>query len=220
MTEPDLPAPQIERPRRQRDVFLEGTDRGLVVLRDIPIGALPVGLAVLRGLLLRGGALLHVERNAYLEELERGQDPGLLGAAYAVQHVHGALETEPGIRWHRHRVPEVVRIVSLVVVGDAGVGVYRFRALGEVVGGDPGGDQAGLVAEDAGVEDRADLAYHPPPLERLYAADDLLARDTHLAPDHRERLPLQRELALDQVEYVLVDAIHHAAAGDCADHGF
>src|SRR3712207_6211559 len=75
MTEPDLPAPQVERTRRQGDVFLESPDGGPVVLRDVPIGALPVRLAVLRGLLLRGGALLHVERDAYLEELERGQDP-------------------------------------------------------------------------------------------------------------------------------------------------
>jgi hypothetical protein len=83
-----------------------------------------------------------------------------------------------------------------------------------------GGHQAGLVAEDARIEDRADLAYHPPPLERLYAADDLAAPDPHLAPDRRERLPLQRKLALDEVEYVFVQAVHHAAAGDCADHVF
>src|SRR5918992_1733935 len=212
MTEPDLPAPQIERPRRQRDVFLEGPDRGLVVLRDIPIGALPVGLAVLRGLLLRGGALLHVERDAYLEELERGQDPGLLGAAYAVQHVHGALEPQARVGGHRHRVPEVELVVALVVVGDAGMGVYGFGALGELVGWDLGGYQARLIAEDTGVEDGADLAYHVRPLERLYPADHLVARDSHLASDRHERLPLQRKLALDQVEYVLVYAVHHAAA--------
>src|ERR671911_1191524 len=47
--ETDLPSPQVERTRRQRDVLLEGDDGGLVVLGDVLVGALPVGLAVLRG---------------------------------------------------------------------------------------------------------------------------------------------------------------------------
>src|SRR5215204_281822 len=202
--EPDLPAPQVEGPRRQGGVLLQGPDGGFVVLRNVPVGALPVDLAVLRGLLLRGGALLHVERDADLEELERGQDPGLLGAAYAVEDVHGAFESQPGIGGHRHRVPEVERIVSLVVVGDAGVGVYRFGTLGEPFGWYLRGHEARLVAEDAGVEDRADLADHPSSFQRLYPADYLVPGDPHLAPDRRKRLPLQRELPLDQVEYVLV----------------
>src|SRR5918994_60797 len=37
-----LPSPQVERTRRKRDVLLEGPDGGLVVLGDVPVGALPV----------------------------------------------------------------------------------------------------------------------------------------------------------------------------------
>src|SRR5829696_2791972 len=105
---------------------------------------------------------------------------------------------------HSHRVPEVELVVALVVVGDAGVGVYCLGAFVELVRWDLGRHQARLVAEDASVEDRADLAYNPPSFERLYPADDLAARDPHLAPDRRERLPLQRKLLLDEVENVLV----------------
>src|SRR5215207_10144440 len=168
------------------------------------VGARPVRLAVLRGLLLGGGARLHVERDAYLEELQGRQNSGLLGAAYAVQHVYGVLEPQAGIGGHSHRVPEVELVVALVVVGDAGVGVYCLGAFVELVRWDLGRHQARLVAEDASVEDRADLAYNPSSFERLYPADDLAARDPHLAPDRRERLPLQRKLPLDEVENVLV----------------
>ena len=180
--------------------------------------ALPVRLAVLGGLLLRGGALVHVEGHPDLEQLQGGQDAGLLGAAYVVQHVDGTLEPQAGVGRDGDGVPEVELVVALVVVGDAGVGVYGLRALVQLVGRDRGGDQARLVAEDARVEDGADLAYHSAPLERLYAPDDLVPGDPKLAPDGLERLPLQRDLALDPVEYLPVGAVHHATAGSCADH--
>src|SRR5215208_1572283 len=86
------------------------------------------------------------------------------------------------------------------------------------MGLDPCGDQARLVAQDARVEDSADLAYHPRPLERLYTPDDFVASDPQLASHGLEWLPLQRDLALDPVEYLLVGAVHHATAGSCADH--
>src|SRR5215211_1675988 len=83
---------------------------------------------------------------------------------------------------------------------------------------DFGSDQARFVAEDARIEDGADLAYHAPPLERLNTPDDLVARYPEVTPDGLERLPLQRDLALDPVEYLPVGAVHHATAGSCADH--
>src|SRR5215210_2523488 len=216
--EADLPSPQIERTRRQRYVLLEGPDGGLVVLRDVLVGALAVGFAVLRSLLFRGGAGVHIKGHPDLEELQGGQDTGLLGTANVVQHVDGALEAQAGVGRDGHRVPEVELVVAFVVVGDAGVGVYGLGALVEVVGRDSGGDQARLVAEDARIEDRADLAYYASPLERLNTPDDLVARDPKVAPDGLERLPLQRDLALDPVEYLPVGAVHHATAGSCAYH--
>src|SRR5215208_382855 len=216
--EADLPSPKVERTRRQGDVLLEGPDGGLIVLRDVPVGTLPVGLAVLRGLLLGRSAGIHIQGHPDLEELQGGQNAGLLGAAYVVQHVDGAFESQAGVGRDGDGIPEVELVVALVVVGDAGVGVYGLGALVEFVVRDRGGDQARLVPEDARGEDRADLADHTPPLERLYPADDLVARDPHLAPDGLERLPLQRDLALDPVEYLLVSAVHHATAGSCADH--
>src|ERR671911_1231931 len=216
--ETDLPSPQVERSWRERDVLLEGPNGGLIVLRDVLVGALSVGLAVLGGLLLRRSAGIHIQGHPDLEELQGGQDAGLLGAAYVVQHVHSAFEPQAGVGRDGDGVPEVELVVALVVVGDAGVGVYGLGALVEPVVRDPGGDQARLVAEDARVEDSADLAYHPPPLERLYTPDDLVTRDSQLAPDGLERLPLQWDLALDPVEYLLVGAVHHATAGSCANH--
>src|ERR671911_2709042 len=216
--ETDLPSPQVERSWRERDVLLEGPNGGLIVLRDVLVGALSVGLAVLGGLLLRRSAGIHIQGHPDLEELQGGQDAGLLGAAYVVQHVHSAFEPQAGVGRDGDGVPEVELVVALVVVGDAGVGVYGLGALVEPVVRDPGGDQARLVAEDARVEDSADLAYHPPSLERLYTPDDLVARDPQLASDSLERFPLQRDLALDPVEYLPVGAVHHATAGSCADH--
>src|ERR687898_1937024 len=216
--EADLPSPQVERTRRQGDILLEGPDGGLIVFRDVPVGTLPVGLAVLGRLFLGRSAGIHIQGHPDLEELQGGQNAGLLGAAYAVQHVDGAFESQAGVGRDGHGIPEVELVVALVVVGDAGVGVYSLGAFAQPVCLDPGGDQARLVAEDARVEDGADLAYHPPPLERLYAPDHLVARDAQLAPDGLERLPLQRDLALDPVEYLPVGAVHHATAGSCADH--
>src|SRR5918995_3997760 len=135
-----------------------------------------------------------------------------------MQHVDGAFEAQAGVGRDGHRVPEVELVVAFVVVGDAGMGVDGLGALVELIGRDPGGDQARLVAEYARVEDRADLAYHATPLERLDTPDDLVASDPEFAPDGLERLPLQRDLALDPVEYLPVGAVHHATAGCCAYH--
>src|SRR5919112_576421 len=216
--EAHLTTPQIEGTGRQGYVLLQSPDGGLVVLGDVPVGALPVRLAVLGRFFFGRGALVHVQGHPDLEQFQGGQDAGLLRAAYVVQHVHGTLESQAGVGRHGDRVPEVELVVALVIVGDAGVGVDRLRALVQFAGGDGGGDQARLVAQDARVEDRADLAYHPPPLERLYAPDHLVSRNTKLAPDGLERFPLQRDLALDAVEYFPVGAIHHATAGSCAYH--
>src|SRR5918994_283589 len=216
--ETDLPSPQVERTGRKRNVLLKGPDGGLIVFRDVPVGALPVGLAVLRGLLLRRCAGIHIQGHPDLEELQGGQNAGLLGAAYVVQNVDGAFESQAGVGRDGDGIPEVELVVALVIVGDAGVGAYGLGAFAQPVVRDPGGDQARLVAEDARVEDSADLAYHPPPLERLYTPDDLVTRDSQLAPDGLERLPLQRDLALDPVEYLSVGAVHHATAGSCANH--
>src|SRR3712207_7679287 len=57
-----------------------------------------------------------------------------------------------------------------------------FSALCEPGVRDPGGHQARFVAEDAGVEDSADLAYHVRALERLYPAED--RKSTRLNSSH------------------------------------
>src|SRR5215210_1861602 len=164
------------------------------------------------------GAHVHIQGHPDLEQFQGGQDAGLLGAAYVMQHVDGAFQSQAGVGWDGDRVPEVEIVVSLVVVGDARVGVYSLGALVQLVGRYRGGDQARLVSEDARVEDSADLAYYFAPLERLYTPDHLVARDPKLAPDGLERLPLQRDFALNPVEYLPVGAVHHATAGSCADH--
>ena len=71
--ETDLPSPQVEGTGRQRHVLLQGPDGGLVVLGDVPVGALPVRLAVLGRFFLRRGALVHVEGHPDLEQLQGGR---------------------------------------------------------------------------------------------------------------------------------------------------
>src|SRR5829696_6976762 len=92
--QPDLPSPEVERPRGERHVFLQGPDGRLVVFGDVPVGTLAVGLAVPRGLLLGGRALPHVERHPDLEQLQGRKYPRPLGAADLVQDVNGALQPQ------------------------------------------------------------------------------------------------------------------------------
>jgi hypothetical protein len=69
------------------------------------------------------------------------------------------LEVAPGR--HGDRVPEVVVVVALVVVRDAGVSAHDGRALVDLAGIVPGGDEARGVAEGAGVEDGRDWRSTP-----------------------------------------------------------
>ncbi len=51
-----------------------------------------------------------------------------------------------------------------------------FAAEFSFSGGIVAGDEARLVTEDAGIEDRADLPDHTPPLESVDAPDHLVPR--------------------------------------------
>src|SRR3990170_275099 len=123
------------------------------------------------------------------------------------------------MRRHRDGIPEVERVVALVVVGDAGMGVYGFGGGVELRRRYRSRDEGGLVAQDAGVEDRTDLAYNPPPFQRVYAPYHLVPGQTQISSHHLERLPRKRKLPLDAVEQVLIDGIHHPGARSCAYQG-
>ena len=127
----------------------------------------------------------HVEVDADLEQPQRVHHPGDLGAGQLVD----ALDDRFEVRGRRHgdREPEVVLVVPLVVVGHAGVLVDDPGGLGDPGGIDAHRDQARLVAEALGVEDRADLAHDPAGLERPHPRDDVVLGEAERPAELLER---------------------------------
>src|SRR5688572_19940639 len=80
------------------------------------------------------------------------------------------------VRRNGNGVPEVVLVVALVVMGDARVLVDDLSALMDASLGQPRGNQAGLVAERASVEDAADLTDDPILPQRADALHHLVFR--------------------------------------------
>ena len=120
----------------------------------------------------------------------------------------------------RDRVPEVVRVVALVVVAHAGVGADHRGRLVDAVGIDLRGDERRAVAERAGVEDRRELTQHA---ELLDAGDTRAHRrfvetqaltEGGVGPGHQREIPLDRveELAIEVFELVLAGCCGHRHA--------
>ena len=155
----------------------------------------------------RLGPLLHLEVHVDLEQGQGGELADRLGARLGPQHLQGAVEAQPGIGGRGDREPEVELVGAQVVVGDAGVGVDDPGGALGVLGVDLGGDQHRRIAERPGVEDRRDLADDPLVEQPLGAGLDLVHRQLGLAGDGPERLGLQREARLEQVQKELVGRV-------------
>ena len=155
----------------------------------------------------RLGPLLHLEVHVDLEQGQGGELADRLGAGLGPQHLQGALEPQLGVRGRGDREPEVELVRAEVVVGDAGVGVDDPRGALGVLRVDLGGDQHRRIAERPGVEDRRDLADDPLVEQPLGARLNLVHRQLRLAGDGRERLALQREARLEQVQEQLVGRV-------------
>ena len=121
---------------------------------------LALGSFVLEHLRLRVGRGVagHVELHADLVELERRKLARDVRARLAVQHVDVLVERLAGR--HGDRVPEVVVVVALVVVADAGMLADDRGGVVDAIGVDLGGDECRRVPERPRVEDRRQLAQH------------------------------------------------------------
>jgi hypothetical protein len=189
-----------------RHVALERPDRGHVELRQLD----RVRLERL-GRLRRGGECVgiahHLQVHPDLEELDGGQLAHRLGAGQLPQHLESAVETQLRARLGGDREPEVEVVVAQVVVGDPGVGVDDLGRTVGVVGVHLRRDQHRAVAQDAGVEDRRDLADDALVDQALGAPEHLLLGHAGRLRDGRERPRGQWEAALQEVEQLLVELV-------------
>ena len=156
----------------QIDVALHQAHKG-----DFRIGEccrfLAAGLGVFRFAAVAGfSGPFNIEADADFKQLQRWQEPGGFGPGKGVEFVHGRRQAELAGRWHGNRVPEVELVVAQVIVADARVGVDHADRGIELFQRDAGGDEAGGVAEAAGIENRADLA------------DDLALLELHKSLNH------------------------------------
>jgi hypothetical protein len=110
-------------------------------------------------------------------------------------------------------------VVAQVVVRDARVRVDELGGAVGMLGIDLGGDEHRLVAERAGVEDRRDLADDPLVEQVLDALEHLGLGERGQLGDPGERLGLEREPALHEVEQLLVGLVEgYGGAAAAAAH--
>jgi hypothetical protein len=178
-----------------------------LVVRDLRVGRGRDDLD-LRGEVLR--AALHVEVHADLEELERRELADRRRAGLLGEDVERALQAELGVLLDGDREPHVEVVVAQVVVADAGVRVDGLRGAPRVLGVDLGGDEHRAVAERPRVVDRRDLADDPVLEQQLHALEDDALVDAGLARHGGVRARLERELALHQVQQLLVELVERA----------
>ena len=133
-----------------------------------------------------------------------------------MQHVDVVVERVT--RRDRDRVPEVVRVVPLVVVAHTGVHVDDGRGGVDTVGVDLRGHERRVVSEGTGVEDRRQLAEHVEVLEAADPVAQLGLGDAQPIGQHRVGRLGQREVPLDRVQQLavevlqLVDVLRHETA--------
>ena len=180
-------------------------------------------LAPLRSLVLEHvgagvgrGVAGHVELHADLVELQRGQLAGDERARLPVQGVDVVVEHVA--RRHRDRVPEVVRVVALVVVAHAGVGADDRRGFVDPVGVDLGRDERRAVAEGPRVEDRRQLAQHAELLDPRDPVADFGLGETEALAERGVRPGLEREVPLHRVQQLAVEFLELSVVGHGA-HG-
>ena len=155
------------------------------------------------GLGVGGGVAGHVELHADLVERERGQPTGDERTGLPVQHVHVLLERVT--RRHRDRVPEVVAVVALVVVADAGVRVDHRGGLVDAVGVDLRGDERRSVAERPRVEDRRELAQHAQLLDVRNRGTGVGLAEAETLAEHCVRTRVEGEVPLHRVQQLTIE---------------
>ena len=193
--------------RHDRHVALELADNGDVELRQLD----RVELARRRG---HGGAWRArpcrptISRSMLiLKSVSVGQLADRLGARQALKDLERAVEPQLRVGLGGDREPEVELVVAQVVVRDAGVRVDDLRRPVRVLRVDLRRDEHRAVPERARVEDRRDLADDALVDQVLNPSQHLVLGHLGQLGDSRIRPPLQRELALHQVHYPLVDLV-------------
>ena len=144
----------------------------------------------------------HVELHADLVELERRQLTGDERPRGPVQDLDVVIERVTGR--DGDGVPEVVRVVALVVVADARVCADDGGSLVDPIGVDLRGDQRRAVSERPGVEDRRELAQHPELLHAPHACAHFRFVAAQSLREHGVRPRLERKVPLDCVQQLAV----------------
>ena len=162
-----------------------------------------VGTVVERRTLL----LDHVEVDADFEEPDRGHDAHVYGLGFLGHDLDRGFQVVVG-RDGQGEPEVVVGAFAGVVVADAGVFVDLKGALVESLGIKRHGYQCSLVAQPAGVEDRADLPQHVLLLQFSQPLQDFILADVQLPANFQVWLFDQGERPLDDVQQFPVGDVH------------
>ena len=120
---------------------------------------------------------------------------------------------------HGERVPEVVRVVALVVVAHARVLADHRGGFVDAVGVDLRGDERGLVAERARVEDRRELPEHARGLRGAQPFHHVGLGDPEPLAQCGERRGDQGEVPLDRIEQLFVEILELCHCSHGRAHG-
>ncbi len=188
---------RLERARNVGQVTLSGADVRDIGVGDVmPLRFFAAFLRVLGKPAGRDSAFPgHVERDADLEQAERGHRPRRLRPGQFVQPLDDGTEVVPG--WHRDGEPHVEVVVAPVVVRDAGVRVDDGSGMVQTVGRDAHRHQCRGVSERLRVIDGADLPddtrcpSFTQPVESFLLRDAEARTDVSIGPLHEREVILQ-----------------------------
>jgi hypothetical protein len=166
----------VERPWLERQLALQQPHGFELERRERHV--LAVRLVVGRGLAVRAGVLV---------QLERGQRAHDVAVGLAPEELDGRVDAEPGERRDEEREPEIEVVVAPVVLRDAGMrvdGGGRFVHANRI---DAGSDEARPVPERSRVELCGKLTDDAFASQALGALDDFLLGHVQALSDERER---------------------------------
>src|ERR1019366_3879592 len=101
---------------------------------------------------------VQVQLDPDLVQLERGQQASGDCATALVKDLCGCFKTEAAVGGDGQGVPQVVVVIPAVIVRHTGMLIDDGGGGGQVMFGDFGGDEGGLISERSAIENRADLA--------------------------------------------------------------
>ncbi len=105
--------------------------------------------------------------------------------------------------------PDIVFMASMVIVRDAGIGIHNRDELLQSFFGNLRGAKSARIAHLLGIKDSSDPADNSLFLQFLNAQKSLILTNACLSSYFLEGFFNHRKILLDDIQNLLVDAIHH-----------